>query len=236
MKAVVPAAGSDFVSPSGELKATRLLDGQPLLRSVLLSRPWSALLQPSDYVFVFQDLPQVREFAETTLQEWFPGCGALFLPGPTEGAALTAAAGVSMMNPGMDGPIVIDLADIRYQSRLDPPARFANASLGALALTFESDDPAYSYIRTDNRGAFVEAREKVVISRNASAGTYFFADPETYFSALAHSIAHREQHAYRGALYVCPLLNGVSAQNRVVAIESVGDVRDIKLMPLDGLV
>src|SRR5262249_8547387 len=102
-------------------------------------------------------------------------------------------------------------------------------SVGAVALVFESTNPAYSYLRTDSVGKVVEAAEKRVISQRASAGTYFFDRAATYLEALAHNLRHLEQVTHRGLFFVCPLYNGGLARGRRVVREQVPAGRDVKI-------
>ena len=100
---------------------------------------------------------------------------------------------------------------------------------GGLALVFDSESPNYSYLRTDQSGRVVEAAEKRVISRHASAGTYFFRSPAVLLRAIAHNLEHPRTSTFKGQFFVCPLLNGVISQGLDVRIEQVEGVHDVKL-------
>lgn len=228
MRIVVPLAGPDFVRPDGSVKAEHSIDGQPLLRRALESRPWSSSVSPEDHVFVFVDGPETRAFAAGPLARWYPGAATCFLSGTTRGAALSAMVGLAGHRTA-DEPLIVDLADILYACDLDPIAAFAQASrVGAIALAFDSDNPVYSYLATGPDGRVTRAAEKVVISRNASAGTYVFASTAVYLRALAHALDHEAEQSCRGLFFVCPLFNGVIASGRDVLLVPVSDVRDIK--------
>ena len=229
MRVIVPLAGPDFIRADGGLKAMHLLEGAPLLRHVLDSRVWAA--QVTGYSFVLLDHPDTCAFAAGPLAQWYPGASITFLSGYTRGAALSALAG---MPTGQDfaEPLIVDLADILYTSDLDPRAVFAgDPDCGGIALTFPADNPAYSYLRTDAQGRFIEAAEKRVISGAASAGTYVFRDTPTYLRALAHGLENEASQTFRDLFFVCPLFNGVHASDQTVHLASVHDVTDIKMEP-----
>ena len=229
MRVIVPLAGLDFIRDGGSLKAEIDLGGEPLLRRVLTSRPWAKAVSPEAYSFILLDAPETRAFARDTLVEWFPGASVTFLSRYTRGAALSALAGMAS-GAGWREPLIVDLADILYSTTLDPAARLAAApQCGGIALTFKSENPAYSYLRLDAFGTFVEAAEKRVISDNASAGTYVFRDLPTYLTALAHGLKNEEKQTFRDLFFVCPLFNGVKAQGQDVLLEPVTDVTDIKV-------
>ena len=229
MRVIVPLAGPDFIRADGSLKALHDLDGAPLLRHVLGSRAWAGAV--TSYSFVLIDRPETRAFATGPLAAWFPGASVTYLSGYTRGAALSALAALPA-GTDFTEPLIVDLADILYDSVLDPAAMLAgDRDLGGIALTFPSDNPAYSYLRVDAAGRFLEAAEKRVISPHASAGTYVFRDAPTYLRALAHGLEHAATQTFRDLFFVCPLFNGVRDQGKSVALAPVNGVRDIKMEP-----
>ena len=229
MRIIVPLAGPDFERADGGVKATLEIEGRPLLRRALEQRPWWTAGQAgsADMVFVLRDTPASQAFAQGSLRDWYPGAGIVSISRYTRGAALSALAGIALMER-TDEPICVDLADIEYVSTLNPLARFAETQAGGIVLTFPSDNPAYSYLATDAEGRVTEAAEKRVISDTASAGTYRFRDTACYLSAVAHSLTHADAVMHRDLFFVCPLVNGLVAQGLDVLLEPVTDVADIK--------
>ena len=230
MKIIVPLAGPDFERDDGTVKALLGRDGTPLLRRALESRPWwtAGQVGPADLIFVLRSTEPSQRFAARDLAQWYPGCTVVSLGSVARAAALSALAGLALVADENE-PICIDLVDIEYRSTLDPIARLAEVpDAGGIALVFPSDNPVYSYLRTDADGRVVEAAEKRVISQHASAGTYFFVNLATYLVALAHSLAHADTLTHRGLFFVCPLMNGVLAQGRQVVLDAVTDVVDVK--------
>jgi hypothetical protein len=227
MRVIVPLAGPDFIQDDRALKAEIELDGAPLLRRVLDSRPWASAVQ--DYSFILIDAEETRAFADGQLAQWYPSSSVTFISKYTRGAALSTLAGMAT-GRAVNAPIVIDLGDILYSSTLNPKAVFdANPECGGIAMTFTADSPAYSYLSLDAAGFFKEAAEKRVISNNASAGTYMFRDMATYLRALAHSLENEASQTFNNLFFVCPLFNGIKNQGKRVLLEPVVNVIDIKV-------
>jgi hypothetical protein len=229
---VVPLAGPDFEGNDGLVKSERLVQGLPLLRRALESRAWwgEAVEQ---LIFVLRDTPRSRQFARQHLTSWYPTADTVYLSAGTLGAAFSAAAGLSLIRDP-DAPVIVDLCDILFDVDLDVPGAFAaSAGLGGLAVTFESDRPKYSYLTFNEHGDMLAAREKVVISNVASAGVYIFRSSVVFLRALAGAVEQRETLAHNGALFVCPMLNGVKDQGlavRAAAASNVVDVADARLV------
>lgn len=229
---LIPLAGPHFDGPDGVTKAERPFQGIPLLRRVLETRPWwrSGQLVPEDLIFILRDTACSRRFHETTLRKWYPKARVLFLSHLSQGAALSTLAGVGCITD-FTKPMAVDLCDIAIEGDIDPCALFSTSPfLGGAAVTFTSNLPRYSYLLLDSSGNMVAAREKQVISEHASAGVYFFRSSAVFLRALAHSLDHASDLAFRDHIFVCPTLNGVVAQGlqvRALPARSVIDVASV---------
>ena len=229
MKIVVPLAGPDFERADGTVKAEYSVDGLPLLRRSLESRPWwRKLAGTEDLTFVLRDAPVLRKFSDQSLAEWFPGSQRVFLSRTTRGAALTALAGVALQADAEE-VVCIDLADILFECVDDVSALFSDPQIGAAVLTFASQSDVFSYLRRDEAGEVVEAAEKRVMSNEASAGVYLFSRPAVYLRAVAHALDNRAGQTFNSLFFVCPLVNGILAQSLRVIGLPVAAARAIKM-------
>jgi hypothetical protein len=229
MKCIVPLAGPDFYHPELGAKALSSVDGQPLIARGLRSRPWvqSGALKDSDLTFVLRagaQLPQLVRF----LEETFPGSSHLVLSQTTSGALTSALAGVGLLE-GFGEPLVIDLVDILYTCSVDLQSLFArDRDVAGIIPYFKSDLPVYSYLQLDG-DRVVRAREKEVISDNASAGTYFFRDAAAFTGAVTRTLElDGTGAAWPRAFFVCPSFNALVEGGRKVVGVQVGDVVPLK--------
>lgn len=224
---IVPLAGPDFIDKNGKSKAEIILDSDPLLLSVLSTRPWYDEGSSDKFIFVLFDSHHTRSFSKRCLLNWFPNCKTIFLSEYTRGAALSSLSALSLIKD-FNKPIIVDLADISYEYNCKN-LNFEAENLGAIALTFISNNKDYSYLSFDELGSFVVAKEKEVISENASAGTYIFRN----FSILAQSIGlavdDEKNQTFNDLFYVCPLFNKVKELGYKVISHQVDNVKDIKI-------
>ena len=226
MQCVIPLAGPQLTHPEYGLIAKLPVDGVPLLRRTLETRPWAKRLAPRDMVFVLREGAEYAELREA-VTGWFAGCRVVSLSHLSGGAVLSALAGAALVR--LDEPLIVDLADIVYEADADIEAMFAaDASAGAIVPCFEASDPCYSYLALAPDGSVSFAAEKKVISNLASAGTYIFRTAAHFMAASGRSLLDfRGELAVGGALFVCPVLNAIVRQGLKVLPMPVGQVRSL---------
>ena len=235
MHCIVPLAGPQLTHPRHGLIAKYPVDGFALLRRTLETRPWwiAGRLSARDLIFVLRDGAEMAEIREA-VEDWFAGCRVVILPGLTKGALLSALAGTAMVS-ALDEPLIVDLADILYEARIDIEKSFAaDPSAGAMAPYFEACDACYSYFTFAADRSVDCAAEKKIISSHASAGTYIFRSTGHFIAAAGRALVEsRDELTVGNALFVCPVLNSILRQGLRVLPFEVRNVRSVsKLLHL----
>ena len=215
---IIPAAGPDFIDENGNVKFDRNVNNKSLISQTILKRTWRA--KNDNYIFVFQDSNITRAYAKK-LENHLPRVNSVFLPTQTNGAADTVLAALSVAVPNMG--ICIDLADIIIEDKIERTSVINSLAYNeALCLTFESHDERYSYLEFDGK-SFIRAKEKIVISNNASAGVYFFKDKNFLLSAMSKVLDNKE-YQYNGLNFICPLFNGLNYVDKL-AVKNVFGIK-----------
>lgn len=229
MNIIVPLAGPNMVLPDGSLKCCEKINGVPLIRATLESRPWHNDNVSLNYFFILEDLPETRIFANGDLINWYPSAKVTFISNQTKGAALSILGGLAMVQPN-DEPIFIDFADIIYETHAKPIEIFESKNkIGAIAFTFLSNRSEYSYLSFDNENKFMEAKEKSVISEHASAGTYVFKNYAIYLLCLSWYVSLGKEYKFNDLYFVCPLLNALRHYDLGVVNHKVKKIFDVKV-------
>lgn len=134
---------------------------------------------------------------------------------PTAGAACTALLAIEHIN--CQRPVLVvnitDIVDIDYT---DIICSFEQRKLDAGTVVFSSVHPRYSFVRLDKNEYVVEAAEKNPISRNATAGIYWFARGDLFIEAIQNMIrkdAHTDQR-----YYICPVFNELILKRACIGI------------------
>ena len=230
MKIIVPLAGPDYFK-DGFAKGLCETEDGPLLLATLRSRPWFDLIPPGNYSFVLLDSESSRAFATSHLSLWFPGCCLTLLSQPSQGAALSTLAGMAAAMTDPQEAVVVDLADILFETAYLPFAPGTSLDTCAIGYAFTSDLDCYSYYElAENGKTIISAVEKKVISNYASSGVYAFRSSSLYLEALAYVLKNPDRYTHNGLHYVCPLFNGLVGCGRRAIVEMVQEVRDIKMM------
>jgi hypothetical protein len=218
---IVPLAGPDFFTEKFGIRPLYSVGDSTILEYVLGQRPW--IKQASEgngqLVFVLRKEGLHTDKMQSYLSEKYPFANTVTLDSFSCGAPFSALAGISLAKQH-DVPVVVDLADIAFETTLDPVQYFRqHEKTDAIVPYFQSRDPKFSYLRLDG-SAVLEAREKSVISSNASAGVYVFRNIASYLQAIQYGITHESISKVNGVFFVCPTVNGLITEDRNVhAIE-----------------
>ena len=123
-----------------------------------------------------------------------------------------------------DAVVVMD-CDLEFRSRrynelvaaaLAVPADEAD---GGALVSFESDNPRYSYAQVDDEGRVLRTAEKEPISSHALCGAYFFGSGND-FKRIAHQLIDDGTHG-KPEFYVSLLYNYLLAEGKVVRLATM---------------
>lgn len=120
----------------------------------------------------------------------------------TRGQAETVYLAKDLLD--LNQPTLIHNADTAFES-MDIPK--TDAFGGIVVFEPAPNDARYSFAKTEqaNSDKIVEVREKKIISRHASTGTYYFADTPWLMYAIRNSIDNNLTE--QGEFYIAPLYN-----------------------------
>lgn len=127
------------------------------------------------------------------------------VPKLTMGAAITALAAHKKINPDND-IIFADSDNIFNKADIKNFIGYArNNDLSGALLTINSNNPCYSYAKTDKNGYLVETKEKEVISNHAITGVYYFKSLELFKDSVIDLVV--ESDLSKGEFYMSNVYN-----------------------------
>ena len=146
-----------------------------------------------------------------------PEAEIIIAEGETYGAACTCLLAIDKLD--LSQPLLITGSDqlftVSPQNFIDT---FENAGYDAGTVIFDDVHPRWSYVKLDEDNMVVEAAEKRPISRNATAGFFYFKTASLFVDAAMKMISKNAN--VDGAFYVAPTLNEL-----ILAQKSIGTYR-----------
>ncbi|MCE9608432.1 MAG: glycosyltransferase family 2 protein [Planctomycetia bacterium] len=204
MIVVVPMAGGDDAFKErgfSYCKSLIEIHGKPLVEHA-----WACLrpLAPEKFVFVVRKEDVLRSHLHSVLHLLDPASAVVRAEGPTAGAACTALLAIEHIRP--EAELIVSNGDQLFDCDLAAViADFRSRSLDAGTIVFDSVHPRWSFVRVGNDGLVSEAAEKRPISRDATAGFYYFRRGADFLRAATDMI--RKDAHVNGLFYVCPAFN-----------------------------
>jgi hypothetical protein len=141
---------------------------------------------------------------DTAVRDLYPSARIVSLAEVTGGAAETAAMGVAALET--DGPFAVNDCDHAFRAvGLSSTVDRLDGRVEAALLGFRASEPAYSYVRFGDDGRVIGTAEKQVVSEQAIAGCYLFAEPQTFL----HRVAQYRQECPYAELFVSGVFNTI---------------------------
>jgi NDP-sugar pyrophosphorylase family protein len=217
---VLPMAGrgSRFTEAGYELPKPLIpVHGVPMIKVVV-----DNLTPECEHRFIFiAQQEHIDKYDLTTkLKSYAKNTEVIGINGITEGQVCTALLAKKffdndepLMNANSDQFIDFDINE--YLDAMD------SRSLDGMIMTMKSQDPKWSYAKTDENGYVVETAEKKVISPDATVGIYNFKRGSDLVRSAEQMIA--DNIRVNNEFYTCPCYNYLIREGRRIGIYSIGE-------------
>lgn len=203
-----------FTTPKPLIK----VDTKPMFRRALDS--FAPLHNPS-YIFVVRSDQDELYDLSSQIKAELPDAKIAMLGKDTRGAVETCMLAEDLIDD--EATLIVADCDIyfespEYFSKIRQAQETGNPE--GLLLTFDSNDPRYSYVQTDDAGKVVKTAEKIVISNHAILGGYFFSTGRLFKELSARFLSEELPEGLK-EYYLSHLFNLLLAQNGSVEIAAV---------------
>jgi len=217
MNIVILAAGESYIDSSDKDYPLCLAEfnGIPLIQKIADKITFNT----GSSVFLFQEKHIRKHHLNNIVQLLSNGTFSSFpVPENTAGAACTALLGVIGLDQNQ--PLMILSAnqylDIDYKVFCESMVK---NGYDAGTVIFESIHPRYSYVLLDEADNVIEASEKNPISRNATAGVYWFSRTQDFSDAIQNMI--RKDARVNERFYICPAFNELILKNKKIGVHKI---------------
>lgn len=146
------------------------------------TRSITNFVEVEDITFIVLE-KHINEFKiDEKIKEFFPEAKIVVIPEILNGAVLTCMEGIKEINDEL--PIVFNDCDHAFIS--SEFNTYANSEqfekIDGGLLTFESNEPKYSFLQMDDKGNVINTVEKKVVSSHAICGAYYFKNKELFLT------------------------------------------------------
>ena|SRR2546422_702444 len=189
--------------------------GRPLIEIVVRSLTPK---EPHRYVFVCRMEHLARYAMTDVLRLLSPGCTVVSSFGETGGALCSVLLAIDYIEP--EDELLIANGDQYITHSIDDflEATRQSKAHGAI-VTFPATHPKWSYVRTSEDGDVEMVAEKKPISRDATAGIYYFRRGRDFLDAAERMMLKGTTTA--NEFYVAPVYNEMILEGKRVAIYPV---------------
>lgn len=193
-----------------------LLNGQPLFKHSISSVSAEGIDLKYSFIVRQEHIDEYK--IDEGIKSFLPTANIFSVAKTTRGAVETCLIAESAI-ANDDGVIVLD-CDLEFHSKkfIDIVSKLLNLPMneaeGGALVSFESNEPRYSYAAVGANGLVTRTAEKEVISNHALCGAYFFATGMR-FKQIAHQLLN-EPDFKKPEYYVSLLYNYLLADGEKV--------------------
>lgn len=192
------------------------VNGTPMFQRALAS--YDSYPGEKEYIFVIRKDTDDEYKLANQLLALIPAAKIQVLDHNTRGAVETCLVAEDFIDS--NNPLVIMDCDIAFDSHdyfKKIESSITNDDFDGLLLSFESEDPRYSFAEIDETNTVIKTAEKVAISNHALMGAYFFASGKTFLDA-AHTLIAQPITESMKEYYVSILFNILIAENKRIGL------------------
>jgi dTDP-glucose pyrophosphorylase len=143
---------------------------------------------------------------DQVVHRFWPQVKIVKVQGETAGAVCSALLAINHLL--LSEPLLIVNGDHLLEADLiGMIEETKNRKASGGVVVFESINPRFSYVRIDEHGWVDEVAEKKPISRNATAGVYYYSTAQLFIQS-AVSLIKKQAH-FGGRYYIAPCFNEV---------------------------
>jgi len=169
----------------------------------------------SEFIFVIHGDDAREHHIDSIIKLLLPDSKIVVAQGDTKGSACSCLLAIDFIDN--DEPLLIVGSDQIINTDLSAIADFfLSSNLDGGTVIFEDVHPKWSFVMLDENDLVQYAAEKNPISKNASAGYYYFRTGEIFIEAAMQMIRKREMT--KGQYYVCPTFNEMIIQDQKVGV------------------
>jgi len=176
--------------------------------------------KPHQYTFVCRKEHLSQFYLGDMLRLLAPDCRIIPLEQDTAGALCSVLLAIDDLDP--DAELLIANGDQVVASGLDPFYKACRKpGIDGCILTFTATHPRWSFVKTDRSGRVTATAEKKPISKQATAGLYYFRRARDLIEGAEKMIV--KGLTTSGQFFVCPVYNELILAGKTITTHHLPD-------------
>lgn len=219
MKVLILGAGNTVYDlHDGEYPLSMVeFNGKPLLERIIMACKG---IRPIDFIFAVKEVDLKKWHLRNIFGLLTPNSKVVSVPDDTAGAACTALLGIEHINDE-EYLLILSANQLVDVDFLEVTEIFKQKGYDAGTIIFDSIHPRYSFVKLDEDEMVSEAAEKKPISRNATAGVYWFKQGSDFVRAAMQMI--RKDASIDDSFYICPSFNQLILEQKKVGVYRINN-------------
>ncbi len=210
MNIIIPIAGNTEEGTSIYAKILHEIGNKTILQFVLES---VATVENYHLMIVLKEEDAKKNHLNNIVKLLEPDAEIILASGITRGAACTCMLTIDTLK--LEEPLLILGSDQIITTPLNQIVEhFQKEDVDAGVVIFDDIHPRWSYVKLNENKEVTEAAEKRPISRNATAGVYYFKKASYFMDATKKMILKGSD--VHGEYYISPCLNEMILNQQVV--------------------
>lgn len=199
------------------------IDGESLLECIVNK---TSGLETPKYVFTFLGDDVERFHLDRVASLLSPNSLVVKMAKGSQGAACSGLYSACQLDQDPELLIISanELVNVDYQTVISD---FRERKLDAGTIIFRSLHPRYSYVRLDSDGYVIETTQHNPITKNATAGVFWFRKTSYFVEAVKKQILKNASN--NGKFYVAPCLNELILLRLRIGVFEIDNDRYIPL-------
>lgn len=172
----------------------------------------------ANYTYIVRSEHYDKYNLEYILNMYTPNCNIIQVKDLTEGAACTVLLAKSLINN--DNPLLLANSDqfVEWNSN-DFMYKMQNRDCDGGLLTFNDDNPKWSFVKVDENNYITEVAEKHPISNIATVGIYYWKRGSDFVKYAEQMI--QKNIRVNNEFYICPVFNQAIEDNKKFQIYNI---------------
>ncbi len=228
MKVIIPIVGNDTL----ENNTDYMLGLYEIERKTIFQYCYDFLntIEGAEFIVVLRKQDIKKYHFDQIVKLLIPNVKIVVAEGDTKGSVCSCLLAIDNIDD--DEPLVISSSNQLFLANAnDVVKEFIEKNYDGGIVTFEDIHPKFSFVRLDENGLVIEAAEKRPISKNATAGFYYFKKGSDFIESAISMLA--KDASVNGRFYLCPVYNEMILQQKKIGVYPI-DREDYFLLKTDG--